>query len=67
MTKLRLSKKGFYLFNISLLIVGLIITGVGGCQSPVRASAFTTCHVQAMGGHNHFFLCSHPCFNLAAT
>lgn len=29
MTKLRLSKKGFYLFNISLLIVGAIITVVG--------------------------------------
>ena len=29
MTKLRFSKKGFYLFNISLLIVGAIITGVG--------------------------------------
>ena len=28
MTKLRLSKKGFYLFNISLLIVGGI-TGIG--------------------------------------
>ena len=32
MTKLRLSKKGFYLFNISLLIVGLIITGVGAAN-----------------------------------
>ena len=32
MTKLRLSKKGFYLFNISLLIVGVIITGVGAAN-----------------------------------
>lgn len=32
MTKLRLIKKGFYLFNISLLIVGLIITGVGAAN-----------------------------------
>jgi len=32
MTKLRLSKKGFYLFNISLLIVGAIITGVGAAN-----------------------------------
>ena len=32
MTKLRLSKKGFYLFNISLLIVWLIITGVGAAN-----------------------------------
>ena len=29
MTKLRLSKKGFYLFNVSLLLAGAIITGVG--------------------------------------
>lgn len=32
MTKLRLNKKGFYLFNISLLIVGAIITGVGAAN-----------------------------------
>lgn len=32
MTKLHLSKKGFYLFNVSLLIVGAIITGVGAAN-----------------------------------
>jgi len=32
MTKLRLSKKGFYLFNVSLLIVGAIITAVGAAN-----------------------------------
>lgn len=67
MTKLRLSKKGFYLFNISLLIVEVVITGVGVANLLSGQVLSPHAMFQTMGGYNHFLLRSHPCLSLAVT